>query len=113
MANQIRARGGGLIPATIEAAKLRLRPILMTSVAFAIGIFPMVIATGAGAVSRQSIGTTVFGGIVISTILSLIFTPVLYVALEGLRGGSYRGPGAPIEMGAGDDGSAAEAGKQV
>ena len=88
VANQVRARGGALVPATIEAARMRLRPILMTSFAFAIGIFPMVIATGAGAASRQSIGTTVFGGIVISTVLSLILTPVFYVALEGLRGKS-------------------------
>jgi HAE1 family hydrophobic/amphiphilic exporter-1 len=104
VANQVRSRGGALVPATIEAAVLRFRPILMTTFAFAIGIFPMVVATGAGAASRQVIGTTVFGGIVISTILSLVLTPVLYVAIEGPRAGSSSGPGAHSEIGAGDDG---------
>ena len=98
VANQVRARGGALIPATIEAAKLRLRPILMTTFAFAIGIFPMVIATGAGAASRQSLGTTVFGGIVVSTVLSLVLTPDLYVAIEGLRPGSSDEPGSKTAM---------------
>ena len=98
VANQVRARGGALIPATIEAAKLRLRPILMTTFAFAIGIFPMVIATGAGAASRQSLGTTVFGGIVVSTVLSLVLTPVLYVAIEGLRPGSSDEPESKTAM---------------
>ena len=98
VANQVRARGGALIPSTIEAAKLRLRPILMTTFAFAIGIFPMVIATGAGAASRQSLGTTVFGGIVVSTVLSLVLTPVLYVSIEGLRPGSSDQPGSKTAM---------------
>ncbi len=89
VANQLRARGGALVPATIQAAQMRLRPILMTSSAFAIGIFPMVIAVGAGAASRQSIGTTVFGGLVVSTVLSLILTPVLYVAIEKLCGDRF------------------------
>ena len=85
VANQLRASGRSIVDAAVEAATLRLRPILMTAFAFIIGIFPMVIASGAGAASRRSIGTTVFGGMVISTVLGLLLIPVLYVLIEGLR----------------------------
>lgn len=71
--------------AILTASHERLRPILMTSFAFIIGIFPMVIASGAGAQSRQSIGTTVFGGMIFSTLLGLIIIPVLYVIVEEFR----------------------------
>ena len=69
----------------MEAGRLRLRPILMTAFAFILGVLPLMIATGAGAASRQSIGTTVFGGMLAATVLTLIFVPVFYAVIEQLR----------------------------
>jgi multidrug efflux pump subunit AcrB len=69
----------------MEAARLRLRPILMTAFAFVLGVIPLMFATGAGAASRQSIGTTVFGGMLAATILTLVFVPVFYSVIETLR----------------------------
>jgi multidrug efflux pump subunit AcrB len=69
----------------MEAARLRLRPILMTAFAFILGVVPLMVASGAGAASRQSIGTTVFGGMLAATILTLLFVPVFYAVIEGLR----------------------------
>ncbi|HUJ95537.1 MAG TPA: multidrug efflux RND transporter permease subunit [Terriglobales bacterium] len=84
-AEQLRERGMPLIEAAIEAARIRLRPILMTSFAFILGVVPLVLATGAGEHGRQSVGTTVFGGMIMSTILNLFFIPVLYLIIEGWR----------------------------
>jgi len=81
-AEQIRAQGKSIADAAILAAELRLRPILMTSVAFILGVLPLVFATGAGKLGRHSVGTAVVGGMVVSTILNLIFIPVLYVILK-------------------------------
>jgi hydrophobic/amphiphilic exporter-1 (mainly G- bacteria), HAE1 family len=61
---------------------LRLRPILMTSFAFILGVLPLVFATGSGSLGRQSVGTTIVGGMLFSTILNLVFIPVLYVILS-------------------------------
>ena len=83
-AEQIRARGKSIHEAAIEAATLRLRPILMTSFAFILGVLPLYFATGAGAMGRRSVGTVIVGGMVLSTILNLIFIPALYVILETL-----------------------------
>ena len=69
----------------MEAARLRLRPILMTAFAFILGVVPLMLATGAGAASRQSIGTTVFGGMLAATILTLVFVPVFYAVDRALR----------------------------
>ena len=74
-----REKGMGIVDSVVEAARLRLRPILMTALAFILGVFPLVQATGAGATSRQAIGTAVFFGMIGNTFLVLIFTPVLYV----------------------------------
>ena len=81
-AEQIRLRGKSIAEAAIEAAELRLRPILMTSFAFILGITPLVFATGAGALGRHSVGTTIVGGMLLSTVLNLLFIPVLYVILS-------------------------------
>ena len=80
-ANQLREQGLPLVKATVEAAQQRLRPIIMTAVSTLIGIFPLTIATGAGAASRQSLGTAVFGGMIVSTFLSLLVVPILYVVI--------------------------------
>jgi HAE1 family hydrophobic/amphiphilic exporter-1 len=78
-ANQLRAEGRTALEAVTEAAEIRLRPILMTSFAFILGIVPLVVASGAGASSRHSLGTAIFGGMIVSTILNLAIIPALYL----------------------------------
>jgi HAE1 family hydrophobic/amphiphilic exporter-1 len=82
-AEQLQHRGLGLVESAIEAARLRLRPILMTSIAFILGVLPLVFASGAGAAGRHSVGTTVFGGMIVSTFLNLFIIPVLYILVRG------------------------------
>ncbi len=93
-AEQLRDRGLPVVDAAIEAARIRLRPILMTSLAFILGVLPLVVATGAGQVARRSVGTTVAGGMLVSTFLNLLFIPVLYVVVQSVRerfgGGGHR-----------------------
>jgi HAE1 family hydrophobic/amphiphilic exporter-1 len=84
-ARELREAGKSVIEAALEAAETRLRPILMTSMAFLLGVIPLLVATGAGSVGRRSLGTTVFGGMLLSTVLNLFFIPVLYVLVETLR----------------------------
>jgi len=84
-AEQLRHGGMPLMEAAVEAARIRLRPILMTSLAFVLGVVPLVVASGAGEHGRHSVGTTVFGGMIVSTILNLFFIPVLYLIIEGWR----------------------------
>ena len=67
----------------MEASKLRLRPILMTSIAFIMGVLPLAIGTGAGAGGRQSIGTAVLGGMVVGTALGIFFVPLFFVLIRG------------------------------
>ena len=80
-------RGIGVIPATLEAVKLRLRPILMTSIAFILGVLPLVLATGASSVARNTIGTTVLGGMLAATGLAIFIVPVLFVVITNLAYG--------------------------
>ena len=84
-AEQLRERGVPLVESAVQAATIRLRPILMTSLAFILGVVPLVFATGAGENGRHSVGTTVFGGMIMSTVLNLFFIPVLYLIIEGWR----------------------------
>jgi len=84
-AEQLRARGMTILDAAVASARIRLRPILMTSFAFILGVVPLVTASGAGENGRHSVGTTVFGGMIMSTILNLFFIPVLYLLIEGFR----------------------------
>ena len=84
-AEQLRERGFSLRDAAMEAARIRLRPILMTSLAFILGVIPLVLARGAGEAGRHSVGTTVFGGMIMSTLLNLFFIPVLYLIIEAFR----------------------------
>ena len=83
-AREQRARGKSVAEAAVEAARLRFRPILMTSFAFIFGVFPLVIADGAGAASRRALGTAVFGGMLTSTFLAVLFVPVFYVVVQGV-----------------------------
>jgi HAE1 family hydrophobic/amphiphilic exporter-1 len=82
--------GMGLIPATMEAVKLRLRPIVMTSLAFILGVIPLIISHGAGAVSRMTIGWTVAAGMLSATILAIFVVPVLFVLITKLAYGSKK-----------------------
>ena len=93
-AEQLRERGASVLEAAIEASRLRLRPILMTSLAFILGVLPLVFATGAGREARNSVGTAVSGGMLVSTFLNLIFIPVLYVVVQTVRGVGRRNPAA-------------------
>ncbi|SDR33682.1 hydrophobic/amphiphilic exporter-1, HAE1 family [Rhizobiales bacterium GAS113] len=88
-AKRRREEGLSIVEAAMEAARLRLRPILMTAFAFILGVVPLMFATGAGAASRQSIGTTVFGGMVSATILTLAFVPIFYAVIERFREGRH------------------------
>jgi HAE1 family hydrophobic/amphiphilic exporter-1 len=94
-ARRRREEGLAIIDAATEAARLRLRPILMTAFAFILGVAPLMVAHGAGAASRQSIGTTVFGGMLAATVLTLLFVPVFYAVIESLR--ERRGAGRAAE----------------
>jgi HAE1 family hydrophobic/amphiphilic exporter-1 len=91
-AEQLRHRGMTIVEAAIEASKLRLRPILMTSLAFILGVLPLVFATGAGQEARHSVGTAVAGGMFVSTFLNILFIPVLYVVVQGVRSWVSRTP---------------------
>ena len=86
-ARRRRAEGLSIVDSAMEAGRLRLRPVLMTAFAFILGVLPLVFATGAGAASRQSLGTAVFGGMLAATALTLVFTPVFYALIERMREG--------------------------
>jgi HAE1 family hydrophobic/amphiphilic exporter-1 len=83
-AEQLRGQGMTVVEASVEAARIRLRPILMTSLAFILGVVPLVLAQGAGRAGRISVGTTVFGGMIAATTLNLVFIPVLYVIVRSI-----------------------------
>ena len=89
------AAGKTLFEAVLTAARLRLRPILMTSMAFILGVFPLAVSTGAGANSRHAIGTGVIGGMLFATFLGLLLIPVFYVAVRRLLGDKLDGGGKP------------------
>ena len=84
-ANQRRMAGLSLTDAALEAARLRFRPIIMTSMAFILGVLPLVIATGAGAASRNSIGTGVFGGMLAATFLAIFFVPLFFIIIGKIK----------------------------
>jgi HAE1 family hydrophobic/amphiphilic exporter-1 len=98
-AEQLRKQGRSIADAAIEAAELRLRPILMTSFAFILGVMPLVFAHGAGENGRHSVGTSIVGGMLLSTILNLFFIPVLYVLLQSAMGAAGRDSRPRVEAG--------------
>jgi len=107
-AKQLQEEGKPVLEAAVEAARLRFRPILMTAISFILGVIPLVIASGAGAASRQSLGTAVFGGMLLATAAGVFFIPLLYVAVQGTaerlasRGGAPKaGPESPVIEGGG------------
>ena len=84
-AKQLREQGMNLVDAAVEASRLRLRPILMTSLAFALGVVPLMLASGASAETQHAIGTGVFGGMVTATLLAVFFVPVFFVFVLGFH----------------------------
>jgi multidrug efflux pump subunit AcrB len=97
-AKQLEEQGRDRYAAAVEAAHLRLRPIIMTSLAFIFGVVPLVIGTGAGAEMRQALGTAVFFGMIGVTAFGLIFTPIFYVVSRGIAGSASRrfGKATPV-----------------
>ena len=94
-AEQLREKGLSVIEAAIEAARIRLRPILMTSLAFILGVMPLVFATGAGQEGRHSVGTAVAGGMMFATFLNILFIPILYVLVRTAIPGRLPWAGTP------------------
>lgn len=84
-ARDLRVQGRGVLDAAVDAARMRFRPILMTSFAFILGVVPLVIAEGAGAAGQRALGTAVFGGMIASTLLAVFFVPVFYVIFQRLN----------------------------
>src|SRR5207245_4510478 len=82
-AREIRAEGSSAVDAAVEATRRRFRPIVMTSIAFILGVVPLLTATGAGAASQQALGTVVFGGMLASTLVAIPFVSVFYIVMEG------------------------------
>jgi len=91
-----RENGMPIFEAALEAARLRLRPILMTSFAFILGVVPLMIASGAGAASKQSVGTAVFGGMIAATVLTTLAVPAFYVLIQGIAERFGGGPAAGV-----------------
>ena len=89
-ANQLRERGLGLAEATLEAARTRFRPILMTALATMVGILPIAIGAGAGGEARAPLGVAVVGGMFFSTLLTFFVVPSTYLSVERLRGSERR-----------------------
>ena len=89
-AKDLHARGKGVVEAVLEAAHLRFRPILMTSLAFILGVLPLVVASGAGSASQRAIGTGVMAGMITATALAVFFVPVFYVVVSRIFKGSER-----------------------
>ena len=111
-AKDLVAQGKGVIEATLQAVHLRFRPILMTSIAFILGVLPLVVSSGAGSASQRAIGTGVMGGMITATVLAIFFVPVFFVVVRrifkarvmmtagtppdaGPRRGARRWPGMP------------------
>jgi len=99
-ARQLEAQGKSTLEAVVEACKLRFRPIIMTSIAFIFGVLPLAISSGAGAASRQAIGTGVMGGMIAATVLAVFIVPVLYLIVRRIFPGPIRYHGAAVH---GDD----------
>ncbi len=112
-ARELRAHGRPILDAAVDAARLRFRPILMTSFAFILGIYPLVNATGAGAASRRSLGTAVFGGMLAATLLAVFFVPVFFVLMQRLSEFRRRPAAATPAPPASDEGHASHAAEVV
>ena len=97
-ARELHSKGKGILESAVEASRLRFRPILMTSFAFILGVVPLLTASGAGAASQRAVGTAVFGGMLASTLLAVLFVPVFYVVIQSLVEWRHK-PAAPAAGG--------------
>ncbi|MEP6880245.1 MAG: efflux RND transporter permease subunit, partial [Nitrosospira sp.] len=107
-ANQRYVAGESLEDAALDAARLRFRPIIMTSMAFILGVFPLVVASGAGAASRNSIGTGVFGGMLAATFLAIFFVPLFFAMIGKVSRRSKRSTAETRQLTANDSSSKKE-----
>jgi len=89
-AKDLQAQGKGVVEAALEAIKLRFRPIIMTSLAFMLGVLPLAISTGAGSASQRAIGTGVMGGMATATLIGVVFVPLFFVLVRSFFKGSKR-----------------------
>ena len=89
-AKDLQAQGKGLIRSTLEAVRLRFRPIIMTSLAFILGVVPLAIASGAGSAAQQAIGTGVLFGMIAATVLAVYLVPIFFIVVRSLFSGSAR-----------------------
>jgi len=112
-ANQARETGLTIVKAAQKAAEERFRPILMTAISSLVGFFPLVIATGAGSGSRWAIGTALFGGLLVSTVLSFLIVPVLYVVIKSLEAHFLGGERPPDDFGDGSSGNGLTLGRDA
>ncbi|MBP8091715.1 MAG: efflux RND transporter permease subunit, partial [Giesbergeria sp.] len=107
-AKDLQAQGKGVIESALEAAHLRFRPIVMTSLAFMLGVMPLVLATGASSASQRAIGTGVIGGMLSGTVLAVFFVPLFFVVVRSLFKGRAKPqsgvPAAPL-AGESDEGN--------
>ena len=101
-AKDLQDSGRGLVDATLEAVHLRFRPIVMTSLAFVLGVLPLVISSGAGSASQRAIGTGVMGGMIAATVPAVFFMPVFFVVVRGL----FKGKGRAVQLAASTEGAA-------
>ena len=102
-AGEIRKSGQSILDAAVSAARLRFRPILMTAISSVAGFMPLVLATGAGAASRVSIGLAVVGGMIAATFMSLLFTPVFFVVMRRIGEMRLRKASSAEPVAAGND----------
>ena len=100
-ARELKEGGMSATDAAVEATRRRIRPIVMTSIAFILGVVPLMTAKGAGSASQQSLGTVVFGGMLASTLLAIPFVPVFYIIMQriGALFGKSEAPAKPGEAG--------------
>jgi multidrug efflux pump len=94
--SKMREQGQGIVEAALRAARIRLRPIVMTSLAFILGVLPLVLSTGAGAAGRHSIGTSVMGGMLSATFLAVFFVPFFFVVIQWISELGGRHKKAPV-----------------
>jgi HAE1 family hydrophobic/amphiphilic exporter-1 len=99
-ARELRQQGKSIRDAAAQAARMRFRPILMTSFAFILGVVPLMVAHGAGAAGQQALGTAVFGGMLASTILAVFFVPAFFVIMQSIS--EWWGHGRPVQKSAAD-----------
>jgi multidrug efflux pump len=99
-AKELHDQGKGLVEAAVEACRMRLRPIIMTSMAFMLGVFPLAVSQGAGAGSQHAIGTGVIGGMITATVLAIFWVPLFFVMVSALKERRGKSDSSSLEKGA-------------